>query len=257
MTERSGSLEIRTPEGIAFALPLAGPVARFLAWAIDLAVISTVSMVAGRLLNLLRVVSDDTAAALNMLLFFGLWVGYGIAMEWRWRGQTLGKRVLRLRVVDERGLRLRPVQIAVRNLLRFVDQLPAFYMVGGCAMVLSRHAQRLGDLAGNTVVIRTPPLVMPDVEQILAGRYNTLRTHPHLEARLRRAVPPAAAALALRALLRRDEMDDEPRVALFRALAAHLRDWVTLPPDLVRDLSDEQFVRNCVDSLYRRPGGKT
>jgi uncharacterized RDD family membrane protein YckC len=256
MTERSGTLEIRTPEGIAFALPLAGPVARFLAWMIDLAVISAVSTLARQLLNLLRVVDADTATALNMLLFFALWVGYGIAMEWRRRGQTLGKRVLRLRVVDERGLRLRPVQIAVRNLLRFVDQLPAFYMVGGCTLLLSRHAQRLGDLAGNTVVIRTPPLVMPDVEQILAGRYNTLRTHPHLEARLRRAVPPAAAAIALRALLRRDEMDDEPRVALFRALAARLREWVALPPDPIRDLSDEQFVRNCVDSLYRRPGGK-
>lgn len=256
MMERSGTLEIRTPEGIAFALPLAGPIARFLAWAIDLAVIATVSSIAARLLDLLRAVNSDAAVAMNMLLFFATWVGYGIAMEWRWRGQTLGKRVLRLRVVDERGLRLRPVQIAIRNLLRFVDQLPAFYLVGGCAMLLSRHAQRLGDLAGNTVVIRTPPLVMPDVDQILAGRYNTLRAHPHLEARLRRAVPPVAAALALRALLRRDEMDDEPRVALFRALAARLRDWVALPPDLTRDLSDEQFVRNCVDSLYRRPDGR-
>lgn len=252
MTDRGGTLEIRTPEGIAFALPLAGPVSRFLAWAIDLAIILAVAAVAGRLLGLLRAISPDAGGAVNLLVFFTTWVGYGIAMEWRWRGQTLGKRVLRLRVVDERGLRLRPAQIAIRNLLRFVDQLPAFYLVGGAAMVLSRHAQRLGDLAGNTVVIRTPALVMPDVGQILAGRYNSLRAHPHLEARLRRAVPPAAAAIALRALLRRDAMDDEPRVALFRELAARIRDWVTLPPDLWQDLSDEQFVRNCVDSLYRR-----
>ena len=254
MTGRPGTLEIRTPEGIAFALPLAGPVTRFLAWTIDLAVILTITTVAGRLVGILRAISADTAIALNMVLFFTAWAGYGIAAEWRWRGQTLGKRVLRLRVVDERGLRLRPAQIVIRNLLRFVDQLPAFYLVGGASMLLSRHAQRLGDLAGNTVVVRTPPLVMPDVEQILAGRYNSLRAHPHLEARLRRAVPPAAAALALRALLRRDDMDDEPRVALFRELATVVRNWVTLPPDLWQDLSDEQFIRNCVDSLYRRPG---
>jgi uncharacterized RDD family membrane protein YckC len=252
VTDLRLTLEIRTPEGVAFALPLAGPVTRFLAWALDLAVILAATTVAGRLLGVLRAVSPDTALALNMLLFFTTWVGYGIAAEWRWRGQTLGKRVLRLRVVDERGLRLRPAQIAIRNLLRFVDQLPLLYLVGGAAMLLSRHAQRLGDLAGNTVVVRTPPLVMPDVEQILAGRYNSLRAHPHLEARLRRAVPPAAAAIALRALLRREELDDEPRVALFRELAARIREWVTLPPDLLQDLSDEQFVRTCVDSLYRK-----
>ncbi|MBM4155215.1 MAG: RDD family protein [Lentisphaerae bacterium] len=254
MTERPGTLEIRTPEGIAFALPLAGPVTRFLAWTVDLAVITAVASIVGRLLSLVVVIDIDSAQAASLLTYFAVWVGYGIATEWRWRGQTLGKRVLRLRVVDERGLRLRPAQIVIRNLLRFVDQLPAFYLVGGAAAVLSRHAQRLGDLAGNTVVVRMPRSGMPDVDQVLAGRYNSLRAHPHLEARLRRAVPPAAAAIALRAILRRDELDDAPRVDLFRELAARIRDWVTLPPDLWQDLSDEQFVRNCVDSLYRRPG---
>ena len=254
MTPRDDTLEIRTPEGVAFALPLAGPVTRFLAWAIDLAVVAAAAFVLETVLNLMRIVTPDTAMAFNVLGFFVLGIGYGISTEWWWRGQTLGKRVLRLRVVDERGLRLRPSQVVIRNLLRFVDQLPAFYLVGGTTMLLTRHAQRLGDLAANTVVIRIPPMVLPDVERILAGRYNSLRGQPHLEARLRRATPPAVAALALRALLRRDDLDDEPRVALFRDLAERIREGVSLPAHLWQDLSDEQFVRNCVDSIYRRPG---
>ena len=76
--------------------------------------------------------------------------------EWYWRGQTVGKRVLKLRVMDEQALRLEFSQIVVRNLLRFVDFLPGLYLVGGTACVLSRRFQRLGDLAANTIVVRNP-----------------------------------------------------------------------------------------------------
>ena len=76
--------------------------------------------------------------------------------EWRWRGQTIGKRLLRLRVVDAEGMRLQFNQIVTRNLLRFVDSLPAFYFVGGLACWLSPKCQRLGDIAANTIVIRNP-----------------------------------------------------------------------------------------------------
>ena len=31
--------------------------------------------------------------------------GYGIVMEWFWRGQTIGKRLVRLRVMDGKGWR--------------------------------------------------------------------------------------------------------------------------------------------------------
>src|SRR5262249_58768067 len=62
--------------------------------------------------------------------------------EWYWRGQTVGKRMLRLRVVDRQGLRLQPSQIITRNLLRFVDGLPAFYMLGGLTSLLNRQIGR-------------------------------------------------------------------------------------------------------------------
>ena len=55
---------------------------------------------------------------------FAISVGYAIFTEWFWRGQTVGKRLLRLRVIEEQGLRLQFSQIVTRNLLRFVDMLP-------------------------------------------------------------------------------------------------------------------------------------
>lgn len=249
---RADVLTIRTPEGIVFSLPLAGPLTRFLAFAVDLAAVSVAGTVIGTVLGAFGVLSVDLARAFGAVAYFAISIGYGILAEWLWRGQTVGKRLLRLRVVDERGLRLQPSQIVVRNLLRFVDLLPVFYLVGGAAMVLTRRAQRLGDIAAGTVVVRALRPAEPDLDQVLAGKYNSLREHPHLAARLRQQVGPEEAVLALRAVLRRDTLDPEARVALFRDLAAHFRPLVEFPPDAVEGIADEQYVRNVVDVVFRR-----
>ncbi len=238
---KTASLQIRTPEGIVFYQLLAGPVTRFLAWSIDVACIGC----------LLKFLSADLSGALYALGYFILSIGYGIACEWSWRGQTLGKKLFRLRVVDAEGLRLQFNQIVVRNLLRFVDSLPAFYFVGGVVLLLNPACQRLGDIAANTIVIRNPRLAQPDLEQLLAGKYNSLRQYPHLAARLRQRVLPTEAALALQALLRRDEFEPLARVELFAELAAYFRDKVEFPPEAIEGITDEQYLRNVVDVLYR------
>lgn len=250
----NGRLEIRTQEGIAFALPLAGPASRFLALVVDTAVVMMASMALGMALGLFGLVSVDLAQALGTLAYFVLQIGYGMVLEWAWRGQTIGKRMLKLRVVDASGLRLRPHQVVIRNLVRFLDALPMFYAVGGAAVLLSRHCQRLGDLAANTVVVRLPKITEPDLERLAGGKFNSLRSHPHLAARLRQRVSPEEAAVALQALMRRDQIEDVARVALFSALAEHFRGVVAFPPECVEGIGDEQYVRNVVDVLYRTAG---
>ncbi len=245
------NLRLRTPEGITFALPLAGPMTRLLAWMLDVIIVGAVSTLLSIAVALLGWMASDLAGALATIGFFLLQLGYPIATEWLWRGQTLGKRAFRLRVVDAHGLRLQFSQIAIRNLLRAVDILPGAYLVGGLACLFSRRAQRLGDFAANTVVIRAPRLAQPDLEQLLAGKFNSLRAHSHLCARLRQRVAPEEAALALSALLRRDELDPLARVELFRELATALRAKVEFPPESLDGLADEQYLRNVVDVLYR------
>lgn len=255
--EKTGTLLIRTPEGIVFSLLLAGPVTRFLAWGLDLACIAAASSVAGAALGLAGVISPDFSRALTLLAYFFISIGYGIAAEWYWRGQTIGKRLLRLRVMDASGLRLQPSQVVIRNLMRFVDTLPALYAIGGIACLVSRRSQRLGDIAANTIVVRNPKVADPDLEQLLAGKYNSLRAYPHLAGRLRQRVTPREAGLAVQALLRRDELDPDARVELFREVAAHFRSLVEFPEEAVHGVADEQFVRNVVDIVFSaKPGGK-
>jgi uncharacterized RDD family membrane protein YckC len=245
------TLLIRTPEGIVFSQLLAGPVTRCLAWCIDLICIAVIASLLGIGAALVGVVSIELAQAVSLLLYFAVSLGYGMVMEWFWRGQTIGKRMMRLRVVDARGLRLHFSQVVIRNLLRAVDMLPGPYLVGGVACLLSRRAQRLGDLAANTLVIRAAKLAEPDLDQLLAGKYNSLRDCPHLAARLRQRISPQEAGIAMQTILRRDQLDPQARVELFGQIADHFRSQVEFPADAVEGLADEQFVRNVVDVLYR------
>jgi uncharacterized RDD family membrane protein YckC len=109
----------------------------------------------------------ETAGA-PRTLFLVLTFGYFFGTETAW-GQTLGKRVMKLRVVGADGDRLGAAASAIRNLVRFVDALPVLYIVGGISVFATgpRRA-RLGDLAAKTKVVADdapappPPSERPD-----------------------------------------------------------------------------------------------
>jgi uncharacterized RDD family membrane protein YckC len=247
----NSELRIRTPEGIVFSYALAGPVTRCLACTIDVFIALGMERVAEMILKLVGVLAPDFSQGLAAVAYLVITIGYGMLFEWLARGQTLGKKMLRLRVMDARGLRLQLHQVVIRNLLRFVDMLPAFYMLGGIVSILSPRGQRLGDLAAGTIVVHNPVLTEPDLDQLLAGKFNSLRQYPHLEARLRQRVTPSEARLALRALVRRDELEPAARVKLFCDLATHFKALVTFPAEITDALPDEQYIRNIVDILFR------
>ena len=247
---KTNTLHIKTPEGITFPLLLAGPVARFLAWIIDLACIMVITMAANIGIQLTGMVSTDFAQAATIISFFLVSIGYGIFCEWYYKGQTVGKRLMSIRVMDIQGLRLQFSQIVIRNLMRLIDSLPLTYLIGGLSCLLSPKAQRLGDLAANTIVLREPKIPAPDLEQLLTNKYNSLRDHPHLVARLRQRTSPNEADIALRALLRRDELDPLSRVDLFAQMAIHFKKIMPIPQEITDGVTDEQFVRNLVEVLF-------
>jgi uncharacterized RDD family membrane protein YckC len=247
VTATTDAVVIETPEGVSFSLPLAGIVARFLAWVIDALAISIISSTLGQLLELFGLLSADGAIALTVIGYFVISIGYGIGFEWFWHGQTPGKRVLSLRVLDANGLKLQPSQIAVRNLMRALDSLPVLYLVGGVAVLLGRRHQRLGDLVANTIVLQQRRLPLPDVMRLkLDDKFNSLTSTPHLAARLRQQITPDLVELGNQALLRRDELAPEVKLEVFRLLADRLRALVKFPDEITLALTDERYVRNAL-----------
>jgi uncharacterized RDD family membrane protein YckC len=247
---RATSLTIETPEGVEFSYDLASPVTRSLAWMVDAAAIGVMTKGAARLCESLAHLSEDWAAAVSAILYFAISVGYGIFLEWRWRGQTLGKRVMGLRVVDAQGLRLQLSQVVLRNLLRLVDMLPLVYLVGGIASFCSRNGQRLGDLAAGTIVARERAGYAPDLDRIAPAKYNSLLAHPHLAARLRTLASPEAVSIAVQAVMRRDSYEPLARIELFEELAAHFRSLVRFPEAAAEGVTDEQYVRSVLRVIY-------
>ena len=248
---KTSRLYIRTPEGIVFSQTLAGPVTRMLACLIDHLCVQVIVNALLIPTVLLLALTGGIAVGLYIITYFIISIGFRILLEWKWRGQTVGKRLFRLRVVDVEGMRLQFNQIVVRNLLRVVDAFPACYCVGGLCCWFNNKCQRLGDIAANTVVIHTPTILEPDLDQMLAGKYNSLRQYPHLAARLIQDISPVEADIVLQALLRRDEFDPAKRVELFEELAAHFRAKVSFPQEATDGVADEQFLRNILDLVFR------
>ncbi|MCE5277956.1 MAG: RDD family protein [Planctomycetaceae bacterium] len=251
-SRRTNTLVIRTPEGYAFSYPLAGPVARMLAWIVDLFVQVVLFIGLAMLLGPLTPLLGGLVQALYAVLVFLVGIGYATVLEWRWGGRTLGKKALGLRVMDNQAMPLTFSQALIRNLLRPVDSLPLLYLVGGLSMLLTRHAQRLGDLAAGTVVVASPRTYEPDLSVVLADdKFNSFRAWPVLEARLRHKVSADEARLAAQAMLRRETLHAENRLQVFTELAEYFQTLSPFPQDATDGLSSEQYIRNIVDSLYR------
>lgn len=90
------------------------------------------------------------------LTTLGLWLGmlfpYGFLLEGRW-GQTLGKRLMGIRVFNREGGRARWKAILIRNLARLVEANLVLAPLGMFLIAFTPRRQRLGDLLARTVVL--------------------------------------------------------------------------------------------------------
>lgn len=246
------ALRIVTPEGVSFALPLASPLRRLYAVMLDLVLVIVLNMAMFTLSAMTIAFAGFFGFAIYFLINFVFTFGYFIFCEWRWKGQTPGKKMMGIQVMDAEGLRLQFSQIVIRNLMRVVDQLPLLYLVGGIAAVLHSQGKRLGDLVANTIVIRKEKLQEPEWDQIKTDKYNSLRKYPHLAGRLRQLATPMEIELALQAILRRTDFRPEERLSLFAFLAEHFKSYKVFPEEAEVGLTDEQYIRNLVELLYSK-----
>lgn len=160
-------LNIETPEAVTVSYPLAGLGSRGLAAFIDvgmlvaliiaeLVAVALVLLLASQFLGDLAYAVFVWAAALAAVMIFLTYWGYYIFGEVVRNGRTLGKRVLKIRVVRDDGGRVGVLDSVVRNIVRIIDVMPGTYAVGIIASTFSTKAQRLGDMAAGTVVVSEP-----------------------------------------------------------------------------------------------------
>jgi uncharacterized RDD family membrane protein YckC len=212
----SPQYSISTPENVDLHLELAGLGNRILACIIDTVLSSALNIgITIALLALwysLRLASLPPAQLavwstyllmLGITANFAVIFGYYIFFEGFWQGQTPGKRVADIRVIEQNGQPITWSSAVVRNLIRIIDQ--AVMLVGLLSMFLDKNERRLGDLAAGTMVIRerTPAL---NASQIL---FNPAVEHQKLDVG---RITPDEYDLLVTFLKRRDKMKDSAGV---------------------------------------------
>lgn len=156
---------ISTPENVDLHLELAGLGNRILAGLIDqtisLVVITIMGLAAWGVFTLVSMSSMPSHVKgigygfIIMVLIFGTFIihfGYHMFFEGTWQGQTPGKRVAHIRVIEQNGQPVTWPAVIIRNLVRVIDT--GLMLIGVLAILVDNNERRFGDLAAGTVVVR-------------------------------------------------------------------------------------------------------
>lgn len=174
-------------------------------------------------------------AALAYVVWFLLLFGYDVLFETRYDGRSPGNRMNGIRVVNLDAGPVTFQQSAIRTLLRLVDYLPFFYIVGAIAMARSASNQRLGDMAAGTLTIRERFGDDVDRSMVLGRRKSAPAEPAHIAGPAPQWNVAAVTAQEMQTirqfLARRATLPGASRNRLATQIATHLRGKVVgIPP---------------------------
>ena len=156
---------LETPEGTDLSLYPASFWIRSLAYTLDWLLRIAVVLVAGIVFG-----ASGIGQGLTLVIYFLMEWFYPVVFEvWR-GGQTIGKKALHIKVINDDGTPVTFAASLIRNLLRVVDFLRVFYVAGILTSLCNRHFKRLGDLAAGTLVVYANPVAVSPVLENLGSR---------------------------------------------------------------------------------------
>jgi len=207
------TVDIVTPENIAFHYQVAGPFRRFPAYLIDVLIRASVLFALAILSAVLSIGLGAASMAIWILAEFVLSWFYGGLFETYWNGQTPGKRLLGIRVLSANGRPINGYQAILRNILRTVDLgpmisaeilgLPPVPLIPTCTlglavMAVNRRFQRLGDVVCRTMVVVEDRPWLAGVAKIEDPRAFQLASYLPADLRVSRSMARALAHYAER-----------------------------------------------------------
>lgn len=159
------TVDITTTQNVTIQYELAGVRERSIAFAIDIFLLLVVSSIL--LLGSLAFFSEGWQLLFNYFVLLPIAIFYTFLCEQLFDGQTLGKRLLGLKVVKLTGKPLTTADYFLRWTMRIIDiwfslGIAAVSLVGG-----STQSQRFGDLAANTAVIKLKSTLSFSLRDIL------------------------------------------------------------------------------------------
>lgn len=245
------TIEIVTPENISFRYRVAGPFRRLPAFLIDLLIRIAAGFVIAFVLGMLgafRILNGGLGISFILLMMFVMEWLYGALLETFWNGQTVGKRVMGIRVISIDGQPIVGLQAMLRNILRSADMMPlipfaavfdvpsAFpiptFVIGLIAPLLNKRFQRLGDIVCGTMVVIEEKGYLVDAAKLEDPRVAQLAAEIPASFKVSRTMSRALATY-----VDRRQLFSPPRR---REIARHIGEPLVkkfgLPPDTSYDL---------------------
>jgi len=246
-------LRVRTSELVPLEYRLAGLPERGLAWVVDEALVVTATSVVYFLASLFGLATAGLGRApalgVAMVAGFVLEIGYRWWSEMRFRGRTIGKRLLGLRAVADDGTQMLPWQAFVRNAARVVDALPAFSLVGAVSVLVDPQSRRAGDRLAATVVVKDVVHAIPRSSRLPSEAENSLAQDAVATSRIRARVTRREATLCAEFVAAAPRMETARRLALAARIARSFRGRLGL--DAHAALPDETLLRGIVGVIAR------
>ena len=152
------TIRITTSQNIDIDFEVAGVGERLLARLIDFALFVVVYIFG---IILAAIVSPKTGSTVFIIvlvvIYAVLFVFYDLVCEITANGQSLGKRVMKIKVISLDGARPTFSQYLLRWLFRIVDFSLTFQICGLLSVAISEKRQRAGDMVAGTTLIKTHP----------------------------------------------------------------------------------------------------
>ena len=151
-------LSINTTQNVNINFTAASVGDRIFAQLLDILVMIAYAVVVGVLLDITGL--STTIEAMDTWSVMGAYgiiyspiMFYTIVQESLWEGQTIGKRIMKTKVIKLDGYQAGFGDYLIRWLCRLVEILIGYGIIALIAVIASKKSQRLGDMAAGTAVI--------------------------------------------------------------------------------------------------------
>ena len=233
-----------TPENVELSFELAGLTTRFVAWVIDFLFMIIALFVAAIAVSFMQFFSPYLGFAVMVVVAFLIQQGYFIFFELKTGGSTPGQCIMKIRVIQDNGVKTTFYHSFLRNIMRFMDSTPLLILhpVGGLVAFFHPLNRRLGDAVAGTVVVRERSYPQPGKIIARGDEYSTFLEDFRLREKVKRVVTTPEKEAMIEACLRAEEIEFSHRMDIFTRLGQRLRAKLDLPP--MEFTSDEKLVRN-------------
>lgn len=152
------TIKITTSQNIDIDYEVAGVGERLLARLIDFGLFVLIYILA--LIAYVTVgekISQVVSITVILIVYASLFVFYDLICETLMNGQSFGKRIMKIKVINIDGGRPSFGQYILRWLFRIVDFTLSMQVCGLLCAAISEKQQRLGDMVAGTTLIKTKP----------------------------------------------------------------------------------------------------